>query len=31
MKETEDVTLNISKFYLKTNMVVDHPKDIEKH
>lgn len=28
MKESEDVTLNASKFYLKANMVVDHPKEI---
>jgi serine/threonine-protein kinase ULK/ATG1 len=26
MKESEDITLNASKFYLKTNMIVDHPK-----
>lgn len=31
MKESEDITLNASKFYLKTNMIVDHPKEIEKH
>jgi serine/threonine-protein kinase ULK/ATG1 len=31
MKESEDVTLNASKFYLKANMVVDHPKEIEKN
>ena len=31
MKESEDVTLNASKFYLKSNMVVEHPKEIEKH
>ncbi len=30
MKESEDITLNMSKFYLKANMVVDHPKEIEK-
>lgn len=22
----EDITMNVSKFYLKANMVVDHPK-----
>lgn len=31
MKESEDVTLNASKFYLKANMVVEHPKEIEKN
>lgn len=25
MKQTEDLELNASKFYLKANMVVDHP------
>jgi hypothetical protein len=30
MKESEDITLNASKFYLKANMIVD-PKEIEKH
>lgn len=30
MKESEDMELNMSKFYLKNNMVVDHPKEIEK-
>ena len=30
MKQTEDLELNASKFYLKANMVVDHPKEIEK-
>ena len=30
MKQTEDMELNASKFYLKANMVVDHPKEIEK-
>ena len=31
MKETEDIELNASKFYLKANMVVDHPHEIEKN
>lgn len=31
MKETEDLELNASKFYLKANMVVDHPHEIEKN
>lgn len=31
MGESEDITLNASKFYLKTNMIVDHPKEIEKN
>lgn len=26
----DDITMNASKFYLKANMVVDHPKEIEK-
>lgn len=26
LKETEDINLNASKFYLKANMIVDHPK-----
>ena len=30
MKQTEDLELNASKFYLKANMVVDHPHEIEK-
>lgn len=30
MKESEDITLNASKFYLKANMIVEHPKEIEK-
>ena len=25
MKQSEDIELNASKFYLKANMVVDHP------
>lgn len=24
----DDLTMNVSKFYLKANMVVDHPKEI---
>lgn len=28
--EDEDFTTNVSKFYLKANMVVDHPKEIQK-
>lgn len=31
MKETQDITLNASKFYLKANMVMDHPKEIQKN
>ena len=30
MKESDDIELNMSKFYLKNNMVVDHPKEIVK-
>ena len=30
LKESEDISLNMSKFYLKTNIVVDHPNDISK-
>ena len=30
MKETNDIELNMSKFYLKNNMVVDHPKEINQ-
>ena len=30
MKGSDDVELNMSKFYLKNNMVVDHPKEISK-
>lgn len=26
----DDLQMNVSKFYLKANMVVDHPKEIEK-
>ena len=28
MKGSEDIELNMSKFYLKNNIVVDHPKEI---
>lgn len=31
MGQSEDITLNASKFYLKTNMIVEHPKEIEKN
>ena len=31
MKESEDIQFNASKFYLKANMVVDHPHEIEKN
>ena len=30
MKGSDDMQLNMSKFYLKNNMVVDHPKQIIK-
>lgn len=30
MKGDEDVELNMSKFYMKNNMVVDHPNEISK-
>jgi hypothetical protein len=28
MNNEDDITMNVSKFYLKANMVVDHPKEI---
>lgn len=31
MLNTEDVELNASKFYLKANMIVEHPKEINKN
>ena len=31
MKESEDIEFNASKFYLKANMVVDHPHEIQKN
>lgn len=31
MKETENLELNASKFYLKANIVVDHPHEIERN
>ena len=31
MKQSEDIEFNASKFYLKANMVVDHPHEIEKN
>jgi len=31
MKGEEDIEFNASKFYLKANMVVDHPHEIEKN
>ncbi len=30
MKESEDISMNMSKFYIKTNMVVEHPTEIQK-
>ena len=30
MNNEDDIAMNASKFYLKANMVVDHPKEIEK-
>ncbi len=30
MNNEDDIAMNVSKFYLKANMVVDHPKQIEK-
>lgn len=30
IKGEEDLELNMSKFYMKNNMVVDHPNEISK-
>lgn len=30
MKNADDTELNMSKFYMKNNMVVDHPTQISK-
>lgn len=30
MKDPNDLEMNMSKFYMKNNMVVDHPKEISQ-
>lgn len=30
MQNTEDVSINMSKFYMKNNMVIDHPHEIQQ-